>query len=61
MIRTPGKVAIKVMDMGGCILANYQSEGELTVAMNYSNGMYLVGVTADQMPRVATYKVMLCK
>lgn len=61
VIRTPGKAAIKVMDMGGCILANYQSEGELTVAMNYSNGMYLVGVTADQMPRVATYKVMLCK
>lgn len=61
IVNTPGKAAIKVMDMGGSILANYHSDGELVIGMNYSNGMYLVGVEAEQAVHPATYKVMLCK
>lgn len=59
VVRTSGKAAIKVMNMGGATLADYRSEGELTIGMNYANGMYLVGVETENLPRMATYKIML--
>ncbi len=59
VVRTSGKAAIKVMNMGGSTLADYRSEGELTIGMNYANGMYLVGVETENLPRMATYKIML--
>lgn len=58
---TPGKAVIKVMNVGGYILADYQSEGKLTIGMNYTDGVYLVGVETENIPRMATYKVMLCR
>jgi beta-galactosidase len=29
--------------------------------MNYTDGVYLVGVETENIPRMATYKVMLCR
>lgn len=60
-VHTPGKAVVKVMDLGGSLLANYQSDGELTIGMNYPNGMYLVGVEAEQVAPTATYKILLRK
>lgn len=53
-VSTQGKAKIKVMDLSGQILANYQSGGELTIPMNYPDGFYIIGVDTG---KITNYKI----
>ncbi len=46
-IFSPSKSTIKVMDRSGRVMVKYRSEGNLTIAMNYSNGLYFIFVEAQ--------------
>ena len=55
-ITTPGESTIKLLDVSGRILNTYKTEGNLTIDMNYENGIYFVWVDAGYM---ATQKIVL--
>lgn len=60
-VQTPGNAVVKVMNLSGGVLNNYQSGGSLTIDMNYVNGVYLVSVSTLETADAAIYKVMLSK
>ncbi|MDR0507792.1 MAG: Ig-like domain-containing protein [Dysgonamonadaceae bacterium] len=54
-VYTETKATVKVVDTVGRVLAVYQSEGELPIELNYSNGTYFIFVGNT------VYKVILAK
>ena len=57
-ILTNGKSTIKILDFSGRTKDTYCSAGDLTVNMNYPNGIYLFQINSGS---TSTHKVMLSK
>ena len=57
-ILTNGKSTIKILDFSGRTKDTYSSAGDLTVNMNYPNGIYLFQINSGS---TSTHKVMLSK
>ena len=57
-ITTPQAATVKVYDLSGKVLDTYVSNGNITIDMNYANGVYFIAVESDS---VETYKVILQK
>ena len=57
-IATPQAATIKVFDLSGKVLDTYVSNGNITIGMNYANGVYFIAVESDS---VETHKVILQK
>jgi beta-galactosidase len=51
---TQKKAKISVMNLSGKVLAAYQSEGEITIPMNYPDGFYIIGVDTG---KIINYKI----
>ncbi|KAA6301821.1 MAG: hypothetical protein EZS26_001984 [Candidatus Ordinivivax streblomastigis] len=58
-IATPGKAKVAVLDVSGRTLASYPSNGNLTIDLNYANGLYIIKV--DNNGKVSSHKVILKK
>lgn len=58
-IYTETAANIRVFDITGKILATYQSNGNVTIDMNYTNGLYIIVV--DNEGEVSSHKVILNK
>jgi hypothetical protein len=58
-VKTPSAATIKVLDISGRNLAEYQSNGELNLDLNYANGVYLIRVNNGK--KTSLYKVILQK
>lgn len=57
-VTTSAAATVTVRDLSGRALAAYQSTGNLSVSMNYANGLYLIGVNNGA---TSVYKVVLQK
>ncbi|KAA6301825.1 MAG: hypothetical protein EZS26_001988 [Candidatus Ordinivivax streblomastigis] len=58
-VTTPGNASVKVVDVSGRTLANYHSNGNLNIDLNYANGLYIIQV--DDNGSVSSHKVILKK
>ena len=57
-ITTPQAATVKVYDLSGKVLDTYVSNGNITIDMNYANGLYFIEVKSDS---IETHKVILQK
>ena len=57
-ILTNDKSTINILNFSGRIVDSYTSAGDLTVNMNYPDGIYLFQINSGFM---STHKVLLCK
>ncbi|MDR1764229.1 MAG: T9SS type A sorting domain-containing protein [Dysgonamonadaceae bacterium] len=58
-VATPASATVKISDLSGRTLATYKSSGNLTVDLNYANGIYLVIVESGGQTSVK--KIILTK
>jgi hypothetical protein len=56
-IASQDKAIVKVLDIAGQILAHYESNGELTIHLNYVSGIYIIMVEKEG--KISSHKVIL--
>lgn len=58
---SPANASIKIRDLSGRTLSTYSTDGQLTIPMNFPNGIYLICVDTKEMPNAASFKVIRLK
>jgi hypothetical protein len=56
-VHTPSAAAISIADVSGKQLATYQSNGSITIPVNYANGLYIVRVNTNG--NISSHKVIV--
>lgn len=51
---SPADASIKIRDLSGRTLSTYSTDGQLTIPMNFPNGIYLICVYTKEMPNAAS-------
>ncbi len=60
-VYSPANTSIRIRDLSGRTLSTYTTEGQVTIPMNYSNGIYLISVDTGKKTNAAFFKVVLLK
>jgi hypothetical protein len=58
-ISTGIRAKVVVLDISGRTLASYPSNGNLTIDLNYANGLYIIRIDTDG--KISSHKVILRK
>ncbi|KAA6301822.1 MAG: hypothetical protein EZS26_001985 [Candidatus Ordinivivax streblomastigis] len=58
-ISTGTRAKVAVLDISGRTLASYPSNGNLTIDLNYTNGLYIIRIDTDG--KISSHKVILRK